>query len=145
MVSIQILLDFTGTAKNIYIIDLRGDGMKGKINRQIFICGEDGKTVTIDLNNLFDTETDTEKKQYMRKILKDIFASYMSERQAEMSAMFYADNMSMQEIADVTGVNKSTVTRTLQRAKKAIGNNLGHYRAEFMHIAAAEGTLSNYY
>lgn len=119
--------------------------MKGKINRRIFIRGEDEKEVTIDLNNLFDTETDTEKSRYMRKILKDIFASYMSERQAEMSAMFYADNMSMQEIAEITGVDKSTITRTLQRAKREIDNNLGHYRAEFMHIAAAEGTLSKYY
>lgn len=119
--------------------------MKGKINRQLFISGKDGKTVELDLNNLFDTETDTERKRYMRKILRDIFASYMSERQADLAVMFYADNMSMQEIAAITGVNKSTVTRTLQRAKREIGNNLGHYRSEFMHIAAADGTLDRYY
>lgn len=113
--------------------------MKGKINRQLLIRDKNNKVTVIDLNNLFDGGKDTVRKQYMRKILKDIWASYMSKRQSEMAAMFFADNMSMKDIAAKLGVNQSTVTRTVQRAKTEISDNLGHYRAEFMRIALSEG------
>ncbi len=115
--------------------------MKGKISRQLLIRDKNNRVTVIDLNNLFDGGEDTLKKRYMRKILKDIWASYMSERQAEMAVMFYADNKSMKDIAAELRVDRSVVTRTMQRAKTEISDNLGHYRAEFMRIALSEGEL----
>lgn len=115
--------------------------MKGKINRQLLIRDKNNKVTVIDLNNLFDCGKDTVRKQYMRKILKDIWASYLSERQSEMAVMFFADDMSMKDIAAKLGVNQSTVSRTIQRAKTEINDNLGHYRAELIRVALSEGEI----
>lgn len=115
--------------------------MRGKTSRQMFIRDKNNRVIAIDLNNLFDGNEDTVKKQYLRKILKDIWASYLSERQSEMAIMFFADNMSMKDIAAKLGVNQSTVTRTVQRAKTEISDNLGHYRAELIRVALSEGEI----
>lgn len=116
--------------------------MKGKTSRQMFIRDKNNRVIAIDLNNLFDGGEDTVKKQYLRKILKDIWASYMSERQAEMAVMFYVHNKGVNAIAAELGVDKSTVSRTIQRAKTEINDNLGHYRSELIRVALSEGEIS---
>ena len=56
-------------------------------------------------------------------------------RQREYMMMYYGKNMSMEEIAREAGVNKSTVTRTLKRARQRLYRCLRYGAANLLEQA----------
>lgn len=52
--------------------------------------------------------------------LYELLKQILTRRQLQFIEMRYIKNMTVQEIGDVCGVNKSTVSRTLSRARERI-------------------------
>ena len=59
--------------------------------------------------------------------------------------MYYAEMKPMAEIAEIEKRNKSSICRDLAKAKRELSTKMGHYKSEFLHIAATSGELAKYY
>lgn len=62
-----------------------------------------------------------------RRALADILQHDLTERQHEMIQLYYYEGMNTRKIAQALGVNKSTVSRTLERARERIRKHLRFY------------------
>ncbi len=56
--------------------------------------------------------------------VRDVLANEISARQKEFIVLYYYKQMNICEIAEMLGVNKSTVSRTLSRARRNILSKL---------------------
>ncbi len=65
----------------------------------------------------------TSNKQII-KYLREIINEDLTKTQKQYIIMYYLNNMKIPEIARELGVNKSTVSRTIQRAKNRIYERL---------------------
>ena len=61
------------------------------------------------------------------RALREIVKEELSERQKQFIVLYYYENKTMAEIADICGVNVSTVSRTLRRARKNITDRMKYY------------------
>ena len=61
------------------------------------------------------------------RALREIVKEELSERQKQFIVLYYYENKTMAEIADICGVNVSTVSRTLKRARKNITDRIKYY------------------
>ena len=61
------------------------------------------------------------------RALREIVKEELSERQKQFIVLYYYENKTMDEIADICGVNVSTVSRTLRRARKNITDRMKYY------------------
>ncbi len=59
--------------------------------------------------------------------LRDILREEISQKQKEYLALYYYDGLLMREIAERCGVNISTVSRTVSRARKNIISKMKYY------------------
>lgn len=75
----------------------------------------------------YASSTNKEIIKFLREIIKDD----LTKTQKQYIIMYYMNNMKIQEIALEFGVNKSTVSRTIQRAKNRIYERLKytHFRS----------------
>ncbi len=71
------------------------------------------------------------------QVLHDSIEQDVTQRQREMLQMYYFDKLSTPEIAQQLRVNKSTVSRTMRRAKERIRKNLRFY-FDYMNADLAE-------
>ena len=62
-----------------------------------------------------------------RRALKEVVSEQLSARQKQFIVLYYYENKTMAEIADICGVNVSTVSRTLRRARKNITDRMKYY------------------
>lgn len=72
-------------------------------------------------------ETNNETLKKVRHALVEIIKNDLTERQKETVVLYYYKKMTMTEIADILGVNVSTVSRTLARARKNICDRTKYY------------------
>mgnify|MGYP004631880887 FL=1 len=72
-------------------------------------------------------ETNNETLKKVRHALVEIIKNDLTERQKETVVLYYYKKMTMAEIADILGVNVSTVSRTLARARKNICDRTKYY------------------
>ena len=72
-------------------------------------------------------ETNNETLKKVRHALVEIIKNDLTERQTETVVLYYYKKMTMTEIADILGVNVSTVSRTLARARKNICDRTKYY------------------
>ena len=72
-------------------------------------------------------ETNNETLKKVRHALVEIIKNDLTERQKETVVLYYYKKMNMTEIADILGVNVSTVSRTLARARKNICDRTKYY------------------
>lgn len=63
----------------------------------------------------------------LKKALVYVITNEISERQRQMITLYYYEKLNMPEIARQLGVNKSTVSRTLARARCNIMKRLQWY------------------
>ena len=61
------------------------------------------------------------------RALREIVKEELSERQKQFIVLYYYENKKMTDIADICGVNVSTVSRTLRRARKNITDHMKYY------------------
>ena len=60
------------------------------------------------------------RKDKMREIVSRAIMEELTERQRQVFLAYHQKQMTIPEIADVLGVNKSTVSRTLARGEERI-------------------------
>ncbi len=71
-----------------------------------------------------DDYTNRSQLAKMKKALADVVQNEISARQREIIVLYYYKQMNIPQIADMLGVNKSTVSRTLSRARRTILSRL---------------------
>ena len=59
--------------------------------------------------------------------MKKVVEEQLSTRQKQMIVLYYYKEMDMPEIAEMLGINVSTVSRTLNRAKQNLMKYLKYY------------------
>lgn len=70
--------------------------------------------------NEIDQETYTIYRSHMIKSMKKAIREVLTSTQRDYINAYYKENMSMADIGARYGVNKSTVSRTINRARKSI-------------------------
>ncbi len=73
------------------------------------------------------SEDNSKLRKIAIKALKKVIDEQLSARQKQYLVLYYYNNMDMPAIADECGVNKSTVSRTLNRAKQNIYKYMKYY------------------
>lgn len=85
---------------------------------------------TID-KELFKLATTSNEEDKLRKIakkaLREVVSEELTARQKQFIVLYYYENNTMAEISDICGVNVSTVSRTLRRARKNILDRIKYY------------------
>ena len=75
-----------------------------------------------------DTESDnSEKHRLMLKILRKVILEELTERQREMITLYYFDRANIPQIAEMLGVNRSTVSRTISRGRRNIMEKMKYF------------------
>ena len=69
-------------------------------------------------------EDNSLQMERVRRNLRWALESELTPRQRQMVVLYYDRRLSMRQIARLLGVQPSTVTRTLQRAKRRLQNSL---------------------
>lgn len=84
--------------------------------------------VDAELLRLFNSQSKNDRLRRIAKLaLKDIISSELSEKQREYVLLYYYKSMKIDDIAKKYGVNKSTVSRTLARARANIAKQMKYY------------------
>lgn len=78
-------------------------------------------------NEQSESETNVEKLKLVKKALKKVVEEQLSARQKQMIVLYYYKEMDMPEIAEMLGINVSTVSRTLNRARQNLIKYLKYY------------------
>lgn len=74
--------------------------------------------------------TGSDNRQHLKlaqKALHEVIAQELTERQRELLLLYYFEQRTMVEIGETLGINKSTVSRTMARAKKRIYAHMRFY------------------
>jgi len=71
-----------------------------------------------------DDYTNRSQLAKMKKALADVVQNEISARHREIIVLYYYKQMNIPQIADMLGVNKSTVSRALSRARRTILSRL---------------------
>ena len=75
-----------------------------------------------------DTESDnSEKHRIMLKILRKVISEELTERQREVITLYYFDRANIPQIAEILGVNRSTVSRTISRGSRNIMEKMKYF------------------
>ena len=75
-----------------------------------------------------DTESDnSEKHRLMLKILRKVISEELTERQREVITLYYFDRANIPQIAEMLGVNRSTVSRTISRGRRNIMEKIKYF------------------
>ena len=75
-----------------------------------------------------DTEpSNSEKPRLMLKILRKVISEELTERQRQMITLYYFDKANIPQIAEMLGVNRSTVSRTISRGRRNIMEKMKHF------------------
>lgn len=72
-------------------------------------------------------ENNAERLARLKRLMHQVIQCRLTERQKEMLVLYYFEHKSMPEIAQMLEVNKSTVSRTLNRAQNNIRKYLEFY------------------
>lgn len=67
------------------------------------------------------------KHNLMVKILRSIIENELSERQRQMIGLYYFGRRNIPEIAELLGVNRSTVSRTISRGRRNIMEKMKYF------------------
>lgn len=79
------------------------------------------------LNQFSETQTNEDKLKLAKKALKKVVEEQLTTRQKQVIVLYYYEQVNMPTIAKMLGVNPSTVSRTLNRARQNIMKYLQYY------------------
>lgn len=80
-----------------------------------------------ELYNSKSAETNNDNLKKAKHALIQVIKYDLTERQKEVITLYYYKKMKMSEIADILGLNVSTVSRTIRSAKKKICDRIKYY------------------
>ena len=72
-------------------------------------------------------ESNSVEYRKMLRILRKVVDEQLSERQKQYVMLYYYKRMKITQIAQMFGVNKSTVSRTINRARQNIKRYMQYY------------------
>ncbi len=72
-----------------------------------------------------------------RKALHEVISEELTSRQKEVLLMYYFEQRKMGEIGEILGISKSTVSRTIGRAKSRIYKHMRFY-FDYMNFQLTE-------
>ena len=81
------------------------------------------------IQSLYGEDNSSARSRLIRN-MRIAISSELTPRQMEMVKMYYIDNLTMVQMADYLGVNKSTVSRTLKRSRDRLRRCLKYGAAE---------------
>lgn len=62
----------------------------------------------------------SQRRERLRRNLRRVMKQELTPRQQEILQLYFFENRTMAEISELLGVHKSTVSRTLQRARQRL-------------------------
>lgn len=74
-----------------------------------------------------DSECQGKINEIAKRALREIIKEQLSERQKQFIVLYYYEYKTMKEISEICDVNISTVSRTLNRARKNIADRIKYY------------------
>lgn len=74
-----------------------------------------------------DGDTDGDKHRLMIKIMRNIIENELTERQRQMIGLYYFKRVNIPQIAEMLGVNRSTVSRTISRGRRNIMERMKYF------------------
>ena len=67
------------------------------------------------------------KYKKMLESLKKVMEGELTDRQKTCIVMYYGENKKMRDIADISGINTSCVSRCIKRAKNKLTKTMKYY------------------
>lgn len=86
-----------------------------------------GKEWLMELETWMRSQQDGDNSERLRRLQRNLNQARLQEltpRQRQFLALYYDEGMGMAQIAAATGVNCSTVSRTIARAKRRLQRSL---------------------
>lgn len=77
-----------------------------------------------DFANSFLTESNSAKLKKASFLIGKVIAAELTERQRQCLSLYYFNGLTMPEIASELGINKSSVSRAITRAKTRIERSM---------------------
>lgn len=74
-----------------------------------------------------EAQSNSEKRRMILKIMRSVIENELTERQSEMITLYYFKQMNIPEIAEMLGVNRSTVSRTISRGRRNILEKMKYF------------------
>ncbi len=71
-----------------------------------------------------DEGTDPTHARFVLELLRDVLENGLTKKQKCYIILYYRDNLTMEQIAAKYGVNKSTVSRTVNAARRKINERV---------------------
>lgn len=81
----------------------------------------------IEMSTEDNAESNSEKIKKVKKVMLEVVKNDLTPRQKQLVMLYYYSNMTMVEIAEELGIDHSTVSKTLARARKNIMDRLKYY------------------
>lgn len=72
-------------------------------------------------------ESNSCQHSLMIKVMRNVIENELSQRQRQMITLYYFQKMNIPEIAEMLGVNRSTVSRTISRGRRNIMERLKYF------------------
>lgn len=74
-----------------------------------------------------EEQNNAEQLARLKRIMQQVIRHRLTKRQKEILTLYYFEHKNMPQIAEMLGVHKSTVSRTLSRARENIRKYLEFY------------------
>jgi len=88
----------------------------------------DEKTIDRELFKLSKNNSGDDKmRKIAKRAMREVILNDLTQRQKQFVLLYYYEERNMPEIAEICGVNVSTVSRTLARARKNILERIKYY------------------
>ena len=95
------------------------------MSKRIFLNEE---SVDRELFRLAKPSDEEDKlRKIAKKALREVVSEELTSRQKQFIVLYYYENTKMADIAEICGVNVSTVSRTLRRARNNILDRIKYY------------------
>ena len=78
----------------------------------------------LELSEESEAETNQAQMQRLKRALRDVIKNDLTPRQKEMVVLYYYEGLNMRQIGERLGVDKSTVSRTIKRARRNLRDRL---------------------
>lgn len=74
-----------------------------------------------------EEQSNSDKHRLILKIMRGIIENELTERQREMIVLYYFKRVNIPEIAEMLGVNRSTVSRTISRGRRNVMEKMKYF------------------
>ena len=92
----------------------------------------------VSVTRYYQSQLSRGDEQKMATFLKKAIKRELTPRQQQCVAYYYYDKMKMADIAKQLGLNTSTVSRHLKKARERLSSVISYYCTHFIHSGSRE-------